>query len=115
MIFDTHTECIDEDCKEYSLLEVFVLHHSLDDFADAPETGAKAGRHPPPGRPAPMMSVVSLGASTPLQYHGPVPSAGLFVATELMIWAVAPAVRASLVVPQHVQTLETCKKTVTLF
>jgi hypothetical protein len=51
-----------------------------------------------------MMPVVSLGASTPLQYHGPVPAAGLFVTTELMFGAVAPPVRASLIVSQGVQT-----------
>jgi hypothetical protein len=60
MIFDTHTECVDEDCEEYSLLEVFVLHHRLDDFTDTPETGATAGRYPPPGHSAIVMPAVSL-------------------------------------------------------
>jgi hypothetical protein len=104
MIFDAHTECVDEDCEEYSLLEVLVVHHSLDDSTDTPQTGATTGRYPSPGNSAAMMPVVSFGASIPLQYHGPVPTAGLFVTTELMFWAVAPQVRASLVVCQGVQT-----------
>jgi hypothetical protein len=109
MILDAHTERVDEDCEKYSLLEVLVLNYGLDDLTDTPETGVATGGYPPPGHPAIVMPVVSLGASTPFQYHDPISTAGLFVATELMFWAVAPSVRGSLVISQRVQTYKICK------
>jgi hypothetical protein len=47
-----------------------------------------------------VMPVVSLGDCSPLQYHGPVPTAGLLAATQLMFWTVTPPMRAPLVISQ---------------
>jgi hypothetical protein len=103
VVLNAHTESVDEDGEQYPLLEVLVLDHSLDDSTDTPETRAATGRDPPPWYPATVTPVVPLRDSS-LQYHGPVPTTGLFAATHLMFWTVAPPVKAFLVIPQSFHT-----------
>jgi hypothetical protein len=104
VIFDAHTERVDEDGQQNSLLEVLVFDYGFDDPTDTLEAGETTSGHPRPRQPVTVTPMVHLGSPSPLPYHGPVTAAGLLTATVLCLRAVAPPVGCTLFVSQAVHT-----------
>ena len=104
VIFDAHTERVDEDGQQNSLLEVLVFDYGFDDPTDTLEAGEATGGHPRPRQPVTMTPMMPLGSPSSLQYHGPVTTAGLLTATVLCLRAVAPPVGGTVFVSQAVHT-----------
>jgi hypothetical protein len=104
VIFDAHTERVDEDGQQNSLLEVLVFDYVFDDLTDTLEKGEATSGHPRPRQTFTVTPMMPLGSPSPLQYHGPVTAAGLLTATVLCLRAVAPPVGGTLFVTQTVDT-----------